>query len=303
TLNPTATDLDGDALTFTYSGWMSSNSYTTSYNDAGVHTVTVTVSDGSLTDSQAVMVTVKNSNRKPVLNPIANIVVNEGVTISLNPTATDPDGDALTFTYSGWMSSNSYTTSYDDAGVHTVTVTVSDGSLTDSKNVTITVINANRAPVLNPIANIVVNEGDTVILNPTATDPDGNALTFTYSGWMSSKSYTTSYNDAGVHTVTVTVSDGSMTDSQDITITVNEGTVQVTLKWDPNTEEDLAGYKIYYSNSAGIYDSSVDVGNQTSYTVSGLVSNKTYYFAATAYDSSGNESDYSDEVIHDIPAY
>ena len=109
-----------------------------------VFRVTVTASDGSLADSQDVTITVINVNRAPVLDPVANIVVSEGVTISFNPTATDPDGDLVTFTCSGWMSSNSYTTSYDDAGVHTVTVTASDGSSADSQDITITVINANR---------------------------------------------------------------------------------------------------------------------------------------------------------------
>ena len=156
--------------------------------------------------------------------------------------------------------------------------------------------------MLDPIADITVNAGDTVTLNPAATDSDGDTLTFTCSGWMSSKSYATSYDDAGVHTVTVTVSDGSLTDTQDVTITVNEGTVQVQFEWELNTKNDLAGYKIYYGNSTGSYDSSVDVGNQTRYTISGLVSDETYYFASTAYDYSGNESPYSEELISGNPA-
>jgi len=76
------------------------------------------------------------------------------------------------------------------------------------------------APVLDPISDISVNEGDTVTLIPTANDPDGDALTYTYTGWMTSDTYTTGYQDAGIHTVTVTVSDGTLTDSQDVTVTV-----------------------------------------------------------------------------------
>ncbi|KKK49750.1 hypothetical protein LCGC14_3131900, partial [marine sediment metagenome] len=171
TLNPTATDPDGDALTYTYSGWMTSASYTTGYNDAGTHMVTVTVSDGSLTDSQDVTITVVDVDVAPVLDPIANITVNEGETVTLNPTATDPDGDTLTYTYTGWMTSDTYTTNYTDAGVYTVTVTVSDGTLTDNQDVTVTVADVDVAPVLNTIADITVNESETVVLNPTATDP------------------------------------------------------------------------------------------------------------------------------------
>src|SRR5437870_4525381 len=71
---------------------------------------------------------------------------------------------------------------------------------------------------------------------------------------------------------------------------------QVTLTWDPNTEPDLAGYKLYYGLSSGSYPSSVDVGNLTSYTLSGLLEGRTYYFAATAYNRSLGESGFSNEV-------
>src|SRR5438445_108665 len=71
---------------------------------------------------------------------------------------------------------------------------------------------------------------------------------------------------------------------------------QVTLAWDPNTEPDLAGYKVYYGTSSGSYQFSVDVGNLTSYTLSGLLDGRIYYFAATAYNSSLDESGFSNEA-------
>src|SRR3989442_11317826 len=71
---------------------------------------------------------------------------------------------------------------------------------------------------------------------------------------------------------------------------------QVTLAWDPNTETDLAGYKLYYGLSNGSYPSSVDVGNLTSYTLSGLLEGRIYYFAVTAYNLSLGESGFSNEV-------
>ena len=78
-------------------------------------------------------------------------------------------------------------------------------------------------------------------------------------------------------------------------------TAQVTLAWDPNTEPELAGYKIYYGLLSDQYSSSVDVGNQTSYTLSNLPDGKTYYMAATAYDREGYESDFSNEVVFNAP--
>jgi hypothetical protein len=71
---------------------------------------------------------------------------------------------------------------------------------------------------------------------------------------------------------------------------------QVTLSWEAGSEPDLAGYKIHYGTASNSYTVHIDVNNVTSYTVTGLTAGQTYYFAATAYDSSGNESEYSNSV-------
>jgi hypothetical protein len=77
---------------------------------------------------------------------------------------------------------------------------------------------------------------------------------------------------------------------------------QVSLAWDPNTESDLAGYRIHTGTTSGSYATHIDVHKVTSYTVTGLTEGKTYYFAATAYDSSGNESGYSNPLSYSVPA-
>jgi hypothetical protein len=75
----------------------------------------------------------------------------------------------------------------------------------------------------------------------------------------------------------------------------------VELEWDPNTDPQLAGYKIYWGPSSGNYTSSKKVGNTTVYTVTGLNEGQTYYFAATAYDAAGTESGFSNQVSYRIP--
>ena len=86
----------------------------------------------------------------------------------------------------------------------------------------------------------------------------------------------------------------------------------VTLMWDANTETDLAGYKIYYKvaqggepyDGTGITegDSPIDVGNVTEFDLTGLdLKNNNYYFVATAYNTSGFESGYSNEVTTTPP--
>jgi len=72
---------------------------------------------------------------------------------------------------------------------------------------------------------------------------------------------------------------------------------RITLAWNPNTEPDLAGYKLYYGHSSRNYIYTVDVGNQTRYTLTGLKKERIYFIATTAYDINGNESDFSKEVI------
>jgi hypothetical protein len=77
----------------------------------------------------------------------------------------------------------------------------------------------------------------------------------------------------------------------------------VSLAWDAVSASNLAGYKVYYGAASGTYQTPLSAGTQTSYTVtsSHLQPGQTYYFAVTAYDSSGNESSYSNEVSKTIP--
>jgi hypothetical protein len=70
----------------------------------------------------------------------------------------------------------------------------------------------------------------------------------------------------------------------------------LTLAWNSNAEDDLAGYKVYCGTRSRNYDHVVDVGTVTYCTLSGLEPETRYYFALTAYDTSRNESDYSWEV-------
>ncbi|MCU0587208.1 MAG: fibronectin type III domain-containing protein [Syntrophobacteraceae bacterium] len=71
---------------------------------------------------------------------------------------------------------------------------------------------------------------------------------------------------------------------------------QVTLAWDANAEP-VAGYRLHYGHASGAYPNSVDAGKGTTYTWPNLADGKTYYFAATAYDESNNQSDYSEELV------
>jgi fibronectin type 3 domain-containing protein len=78
---------------------------------------------------------------------------------------------------------------------------------------------------------------------------------------------------------------------------ITAGPASVTLAWDksPGTNV-IAKYNIYYGPSSGTYTNVQSAGTNLTTTVSNLVRGATYWFAATAVDTSALESDYSTEV-------
>lgn len=84
---------------------------------------------------------------------------------------------------------------------------------------------------------------------------------------------------------------------QSITGIESPATTDVTLEWDPNQEDSVTGYLLYYGNASGKYLPPIDVGLNTSYTIPNLGTKQTWYFAVKAYDAEGNQSDYSNEVV------
>ena len=96
--------------------------------------------------------------------------------------------------------------------------------------------------------------------------------------------------------------DGTVTGGDD-----SVGAGEASLTWDApltNADDspltDLAGYQVYWGTTSAAYETPVDVGDVTEYTVDGLDSGARYYFSVTAYDTSGNESAFSNEASKDI---
>lgn len=79
-----------------------------------------------------------------------------------------------------------------------------------------------------------------------------------------------------------------------------------TLSWSPVAgDQTLAGYRVYYGTAPRSYfqarGNGLEVGDATTYTVTGLNSATTYYFAVTAYDWALNESAFSNEAVKVLP--
>jgi hypothetical protein len=75
----------------------------------------------------------------------------------------------------------------------------------------------------------------------------------------------------------------------------------VTLAWSSSADTNVVGYRIYYGVASRSYTNMIDVGDALTATVTNLVEGTTYYFAATAYNILGMESEYSDEVLYMVP--
>ena len=255
----TATASDDDSLTFSFDGTFPSGAaitddgnftWTPTESQDGDHTITVQVTDGSLTDSETLTVTVNEVNVAPVLNAIGDKGTSELVELTFTATASDTDVvdnvvNTLTFSFDGTFplgaaitddGNFTWTPTESQDGDHTITVQVTDGSLTDSETLTVTVRDVNVAPVLNTIDDQTVNEF--VELTFTATASDDDSLTFSFDGTFPSGAaitddgnftWTPTESQDGDHTITVQVTDGSLTDSETLTVTVNEVNVAPVL--------------------------------------------------------------------------
>lgn len=79
-------------------------------------------------------------------------------------------------------------------------------------------------------------------------------------------------------------------------VTTVASAASVTLAWDPSPDVSVVGYRVYFGPAAGTYTNSATVGNTTNATLTGLNAGTKYYFAATAYNSVGEESAFSNEI-------
>jgi hypothetical protein len=206
------------------------------------------VSDGTDSVTQAITVTITDvdetvPNNAPTISSSATFSAAENQTAIGSVTATDVDGDSLTYSISGseiTISSLGVLTfatapDYESKNTYTATVTVSDGtdSVTQAITVTITDVNEaapNAAPTISSSATFSAAENQTAIGSVTATDADGDSLTYSISGSeinISSSGVLTfatapDYETKNSYTATVTVSDGAASTTQVITVTVTD---------------------------------------------------------------------------------
>src|SRR5207237_1171505 len=167
-------------------------------DQAGPPCVIFTASDGTLSATETITIAIGNTNRAPVLAPIGNKSGTEGSLLTFTISATDPAGDGPTYTTSALPAGAtfdagtrtfSWTPGVDPARRSSDIFTASDGTLTASETVAITIGNTNRAPVLAPIGSKSGSEGSLLTFTISATDADGDGLTYTTSALPAGASF------------------------------------------------------------------------------------------------------------------
>ena len=260
TFTVTGSDPDGDELTYSadnlppgasFDPLTQVVSWIPDYVQAGNYSGVVfsATDDGVPAESvsESISITVVDVNRAPVLDPIGDRTADEGELLAFTVTGSDPDGDALRFStgtlppgafFDSLTQEFTWTPGFGDGGNYQVLFTLTDEGdppQSDSEAITITVGDVNRLPVLDPIGNKAVNEGELLEFTITATDPDGGSLTFSAGNLPSGASFdavsqqfswTPAYGQAGSYAnILFTVTDDGnppQSDSEAITITVRD---------------------------------------------------------------------------------
>lgn len=245
-----ALDPDNDSITYSTnaenilpSGFLFNNQsgfffWASNFESSGTYIINFSVTDGTLSDTESVMITVTNTNRPPTLTNIGHIGLLENETVTLIVNATDPDDDILTYSINDTRFSqdnNIFTwyADYDSEGVYTFMITASDGELTDETMLTITVIPVNRAPEILELEDISTDEGEQLLITVNAFDIDGDVLDYmtnanlilhsehTFNSTTGQLVWTPTFNDSGEYNITMIISDGEFEDSDDMIISVN----------------------------------------------------------------------------------
>ena len=242
-----ASDIDGDDLEYNIDQSALNGSVTWVGNIAtfvpdlnfnGNTSFTYTVTDGFLTNTGVVAITVNPINDAPISNDL-NAIIDEDQDAVISLDGSDIDGDDITYilvqdSSDGFVSIDGSTATFtpDDNfnGTTTFTYLVTDGELTSSTSiVTIIVSPVNDAPVLSSVEDQSIDEDNDLVISLSANDVDGDVLTYSASvdgnstssvdGNILTVSPDADYNGSIV--VDVLVTDGDLTDSLSFTLVVN----------------------------------------------------------------------------------
>lgn len=336
---PVGDDADDDNLTYTIQNrpsWLTFTSATGALsgtpaagNVGSFNNIVITVSDGELSASLAAFnITVANVapvNRAPTINGTPNTSVTVGQAYNFQPVGSDPDGNTLQYSIQNRPTWATFSTSTGRlqgtptaANVGTsarITISVTDGTATTAlPSFSIQVAAAaNRAPTISgtPLTSVLALIG--YAFQPSASDADGNALTFSIQNRPSWATFNTStgrlsgtpsiLDIASYSNIIISVSDGTaITSLPAFSLSVlQNASGSATVNWttpmtnsDGTTLTDLASFRIAYGRSSTNLDQTAAVANTSlsSFTINNL-STGAWYFAVYVVNSRGVESEIS----------
>lgn len=239
-----ASDPDGDALTYAWSGpgnftENASSATGWSADQPGAYQLECTVGDGHghlVSALYFIDVSEPPANLAPQITALsaspATVVAGGETTLTCE--ATDPEGDELSYAWTGTgtfgsPAASTSSWSYDTAGAYDLTCTVSDTHGNEaSQSVSVTVTAGNGPPVITALTATpaTVEMGMSTDLECVAEDPDADTLSYEWSGEGSfvdpAQAQTAwSHDTAGVYTLTCVVDDGQGgQDSSSLEVTV-----------------------------------------------------------------------------------
>lgn len=258
---PTATDADGDTLSFSATGlpsWAAIDTATgmvygtPAESDVGTTAdIVITASDGQAGASlPAFQITINSALPPPTTPPPTNPPANQAPTISgspattvqassaysFTPTAVDPEGQRLTFSIANKPSWAAFSTTTgrlsgtpSASNVRTfsnILISVSDGSLSTSLpafSITVTAA-PNRAPTISGTPATSVAAGSAYSFTPTGSDPDGQTLTYSIANKPSWAAFSTSTGR-----LSGTPSSSNVGTFSNIRISVSDGSLSASL--------------------------------------------------------------------------
>jgi hypothetical protein len=341
TFAPVGDDANDDTLTFTIqnkpawltftpsTGHVSGTPATANIGSTGA--IVIVVSDGQATAQLQFTITVQAApttppaNRPPTITGTPATSVTAGNSYTFSPVGSDPDGNTLIYSIQNQPSWASFSTTTGrltgrptTANVGTsgsIRISVSDGTASVSlASFTIQVVApANRAPTISGTPSLSINVLTAYSFQPSASDADGNTLTFsiqnrpawaTFSTSTGRLSGTPALTDVATFSnIIISVSDGTASVSLPAfsLAVLQVATGSATVNWTPPTANtdgsaltDLASYRVAYGRAADALSQTATVSNAglSSFTVEGL-SQGTWYFAVIAVNALGVESELS----------
>jgi RHS repeat-associated protein len=223
---------------------------TVTFDTPGTYVLRLTATDSDLTVSDDLVISI---NQAPTVNAGADQTITLPANATLNGTASDdglPSGSTLTTTWSKVSGPGAVsfadaaqlatTASFAAAGAYVLRLTATDGALSSSDDMTVTVIPPNQAPTVNAGLDQTISLPASATLNGTATDdglPAGSTLVVTWSkvsgpGTVTfanpaQAATTASFTAAGTYVLRLSATDSQLTASDDVTVTVNPAAIDL----------------------------------------------------------------------------